>query len=107
MKGHASLLLVELEHQYTQRQKKKKPRTWTATFICLAERNQMKVPTSMEREVLFKAGLGYKKIQLCEEDKLTNESNFYQLKNIGGFELLRCDVNPTAENSVQSTARGL
>lgn len=60
----------------------------------------MKVPTSMEREVLFKAGLGYKKIQLCEEDKeddmmekLTNENNFYQLKNIGGFELLRCKSN--------------
>lgn len=54
----------------------------------------------MEREVLFKAGLGYKKIQLCEEDKeddmmekLTNENNFYQLKNIGGFELLRCKSN--------------
>uniref|UniRef100_A0A8W8NRB8 HECT domain-containing protein n=1 Tax=Magallana gigas TaxID=29159 RepID=A0A8W8NRB8_MAGGI len=80
--------------------KNKKPRTWTATFICLADRNQMKVPTSMEREVLFKAGLGYKKIQLCEEDKeddmmekLTNENNFYQLKNIGGFELLRCKSN--------------
>lgn len=69
--------------------KKKKPRTWTAHFICLADRNQNKVPTSLEREILFKAGLGYKRIQLCEEDKeddmmekLTNESNFYQLKNI-------------------------
>lgn len=68
----------------------------------------------MEREVLFKAGLGYKKIQLCEEDKeddmmekLTNESNFYQLLPKILVDLNCYDVNPTAENSVQLTAHGL
>ena len=67
---------------------------------CLADRHQRKGPTSVEREILFKDGLGFKKIQLCEEDKeddvmkkLADDSNFYQLKNIGGFELLRCKPN--------------
>lgn len=58
-------------------------------LFVLQTETKNKVPTSLEREILFKAGLGYKRIPLCEEDKeddmmekLTNESNFYQLKNI-------------------------
>lgn len=58
-------------------------------LFVLQTETKNKVPTSLEREILFKAGLGYKRIPLSEEDKeddmmekLTNESNFYQLKNI-------------------------
>ena len=49
--------------------RKKESKNVDSKFRNLADRNQVKVPTSVEQEILFKACLGYKKIQLCEEDK--------------------------------------
>ena len=60
---HVSLHLVE--RQYLQRPKE----NVDSKFRNLADRNQVKVHTSDEQEILFKACLGYKKVQLCEEDK--------------------------------------
>ncbi|KAH3894257.1 hypothetical protein DPMN_018414 [Dreissena polymorpha] len=42
--------------------KRKLPRTWTANFMCLSNNHQNKVPNSAEKECLYKAGLGLKKV---------------------------------------------
>ncbi|CAC5389515.1 unnamed protein product [Mytilus coruscus] len=82
-------------------QKKSKGKTWTGTFICLADKSQGRVPSVSEKEVLIRAQLGSKRIQFCLEDKeedvlaklSENETGFHQLQDIGGFELLRCRQN--------------
>ena len=43
--------------------------TWTASFVCLASHHQSRIPSSTEKQVLFHAGLGMKKIKLDVEDK--------------------------------------
>ena len=43
-------------------------RSWTVSFVCVADRHQSKIPTSTEKQVLFQAGLGVKKIKLDLED---------------------------------------
>ena len=48
--------------------KKAGARTWTATFVCLANRNSTKVPSATEKNILHKAGLGIKRIKLGSED---------------------------------------
>ena len=67
-----------------------------------------KTPSASEKQILFKAGLGLKKIKLDLEDdeqtvmgKITSETQdatghpmgFQQLKTCGGFELMRCASN--------------
>ena len=32
-------------------------RSWTVSFVCVADRHQSKIPTSTEKQVLFQAGL--------------------------------------------------
>ena len=62
-----------------------------------------KVPNSQEKQILYKAGLGMKKIKFFSDDgeedvynKLTSEDSenggFPKLKGCGGFELLQCTV---------------
>ena len=85
-----------------------KSHSWTPTFFCLADSTASKTPSAMEKQILFKAGLGLKKIKLYLEDdeqtvigKITSETQdaagisigFPQLKNCGGFELMRCATN--------------
>lgn len=84
-------------------------RGWTHQFVCLASRNQKTVPNATEKEILNNAGLGKKKIKLNKDDDQTdvfekimsNEVNeetnevvgFPQLREAGGFELLRSSQN--------------
>lgn len=80
------------------KRKKARTLTWTATFVCLSDRNQKKVPTSSEKSVLYKAGLGVKRIQLdsdCTYEDMCKvlESNFQQLQHAGGYEFMKCKQN--------------
>ena len=73
----------------------------------MADRLTYKVPTAAEKQVLFKAGLGLKKIKFDIDDdeeavmkKITSaesDSNeitgFPKLRDCGGFELMRCVAN--------------
>ena len=43
-------------------------RPWTVTFVCLSDKNCLKVPTAEEKEILLKAGLALKKIQITSKD---------------------------------------
>ncbi|XP_028401220.1 uncharacterized protein LOC114533980 [Dendronephthya gigantea] len=89
--------------------KKEKKRTWTATFVCLADRLAVKVPTSSEKQILQKAGLGIKRIKFeadydekavletitsSEVNSETGQTiGFPKLKECGGFELMNCIAN--------------
>ncbi|KAL5009125.1 hypothetical protein ScPMuIL_014706 [Solemya velum] len=83
---------------------KRTDRTFSRNFLCLASKNQEKIPTPKEKEVLSSAGLGIKRIKLSKFDtpndileKLSSDilernaqiSGFPKLQNAGGFELLR------------------
>lgn len=89
--------------------KKEKKRTWTATFVCLADRLAVKVPSSTEKQILQKAGLGIKRIKFetdndekavletitsSEVNSETGQTiGFPKLKESGGFELMNCVAN--------------
>ena len=77
-------------------------------MVCLADRLAYKVPTAAEKQLLFKAGLRLKKIKFeVDDDKeavrkrtssetkydSTEVIGFPQLRNCGGFELMRCAAN--------------
>ena len=103
--------LAAWQNRGKKKKTEKKKQPWTANFLCLSNRFTTKVPSSQEKLVLAKAGLGFKKIKLdledneetvveklasreevnpCAEDNLTG---FPKLKEAGGFELLRCIAN--------------
>lgn len=48
--------------------KRRKTRTWTMTVVCLADKESSRVPSSAEKEILLKAGLGTRKIQFLTSD---------------------------------------
>ena len=94
------------------KKKKVKSKSWTVTVVCLAEKDATQVPTSLEKERLFRAGLGPRKIQFLSTDteadvlrKISSTdsqeadvvcqdiSGFTQLQDCGGFELLQCRQN--------------
>ena len=81
---------------------------WSFQFICLADKYSFKTPSSLEKQMLFKAGLGLKKIKLEPNDnedtvkeKITsdmkdsdgNTVGFPALHSCGGFELMQSSPN--------------
>ena len=78
-------------------------------MVCLADRLAYKVPTAAEKQLLFKAGLGLKKIKFDVDDdeeavrkRITSSETEYdstevigfpQLRNCGGFKWMRCAAN--------------
>ena len=76
-------------------------RTWTVSVMCLSGKDTSRCPSAEEKEILFKAGLGMKRV-VFEIDNDTSEvmdklmTDFVQLKNCGGFELLKCQSNNKA-----------
>ena len=82
-------------------------RTWSMQFLCLSDKNMDHIPSGRQKEMLNNAGLGVKKIQIGKDDnekeiteKIMSEDTNYdgepkgfpQLKNAGGFELLRANA---------------
>ena len=76
---------------------------WSFQFVCLADKYSFKTPSSLEKQMLFKAGLSLKKIKLDPNDdedtvkeKVTsdvkdsdgNTVGFPALRSCGGFELM-------------------
>ena len=81
---------------------------WSFQFVCLADKYSFKTPSSLEKQMLFKAGLGLKKIKLDPTDdedtvkeKITsdvkdsdgNAVGFPALRSCGGFELMQSSPN--------------
>ena len=87
--------------------KRQSKRTWTTTVVCLADKTTTKLPSAEEKDVLFIAGLGTKRVQFEVDDndndvirKLSSDElkdgqtiGFAQLQSCGGFELLKCKQN--------------
>lgn len=80
--------------------KKKRMSSWTRKFCCLAFKDQFMIPTTeREKDQLDKTGLGKKKITISSMDCTAKElhniiiETFPPLKDIGGFEFLRCKAN--------------
>ena len=83
--------------------KKRKGTIWKHCFLCLAYHDQEKIPTTdVEKEDLFKAGLGEKVLEFPDMDisrGVFNEvllEEYPKLSGGGGFELLQ--VPPILEN---------
>ena len=72
---------------------------WKHQFLCLANKNQSTVPEATEKAVLRLAGLGEKSISLSATRILTEQLyvHFHQLRNAGGFELMRQGPNRSLE----------
>ena len=82
--------------------KKKKLKTWTHTFVCLASTSCKWIPDTNDRTMLKLAGLGEKKFSVfaydtsCElQDELIRE--YPKLGGAGGYELLRASENGSRE----------
>jgi hypothetical protein len=77
----------------------KKPRCWSLKFVCLANKDETHVPSTVAaKEVLVQAGLGEKKIEVDVENSTQSfreqlYAYFPKLRNAGGFELMRCMAN--------------
>ena len=102
--------LFNPRHSRTTSRKRKasRGRTWTVQILCLADRQQTKIPNSIEKQILCNAGLGLKKIKfdasddvqqvidrIMSDEKGDNDEpiGFPKLRQCGGFELLRCLPN--------------
>ena len=46
----------------------KADKSWSFQFVCLADRFSRKTPSGIEKQILYKAGLGLKKVKLEAED---------------------------------------
>ena len=67
-----------------------KSHPWTPTFFCLADYTASKTPSAMEKQILFKAGLGLKKIELdLQDDELTVMNKITSETQVGTGNCLR------------------
>ena len=80
--------------------KKGKRQSWSAKFVCLANKSRCKVPCTVdEKEKLVNAGLGERTICIPDVECSSLEfrqaliAEFPKLESAGGFELMRCIPN--------------
>lgn len=79
--------------KYRSTSLKKKEKTVTRKFVCLADKSQTDVPTVQEKRELFLGGLGEKKIALPVDGEFPRlhallVDSFPRLSDAGGFELM-------------------
>ena len=91
--------------------KKKKVAVWQHAFVCLADVDQTRVPTPLEKAKLMQAGLGPKDIAFLEQDGGTEFHQdlldaFPKLKKAGGYELLRTSERSNKEVVIPSPPGG-
>ena len=85
----------------SNRGKKVKRQTgWKHTFICLAYRDQGRIPTTdIDKDELYEAGLGMKEIEFDSVDMSAEEFRegifecYPKLKNAGGYMFFKCTPN--------------
>ena len=80
--------------------KKAKASEWRHRFVCLANPEQQRIPTTdNEKDELYKAGLGEKLIEFnninadAEQIRDVLYTAFPKLENAGGFVLCKCIAN--------------
>ena len=84
----------------TNKRKKLEQPQWKHKFMCLAYRDQVKIPTTdAEKDELFEAGLGEKEVAFDSVDVGPEEFRevlyqaFPQLRRGGGYQLFKCVAN--------------
>lgn len=89
----------------------KRSKARTHQFVCLADCNGMKVPsTGFEREVLLDAGLGEKKITIpymdCSAEEYRDQvlEAFPKLTEAGGYEIMCCIPNSRVLEPIAASA---
>lgn len=103
-------LKSELASTFASKSKKPKKCAWKHCFVCLAWRNQHKIPTTdTEKDDLLEAGLGEKVIEFSSLDASGEEfkeiySEYPKLRDGGGFELCRCPPNSRNLEALTSVA---
>ena len=75
---------------------------WQHSFVCLADVQQTRVPTPLEKARLVQAGLGQKEIAFLEHGESSEFHEelldaFPKLKQAGGYELLRTSEHSNKE----------
>ena len=93
----------EVNSLFKQTKKKGKGNVWKHRFVCLATRDQERIPTTdVEKDDLLKAGLGEKVIEFDDLDMDTYSYRetildaFPKLRDGGGFMFYKCTVNSRA-----------
>lgn len=83
---------------------------WKHKFICLANRNQQRIPTTdAEKDKLLMAGLGEKEIEFSDLELSAEEfrdllyHHFPSLKEGGGFQFFKCVANSRSLEQLSST----
>lgn len=96
-KGRKRTLKTEMASLFN---KKQKAMEWKHRFVCLANHEQQRIPTTdSEKDMLYKAGLGEKMVEFEDMDANAEEirdvlySVFPKLKTAGGFVLCKCPPN--------------
>ena len=95
-----NIVSIRRRHRGLRESKFKKLPSWKHRFVCLAYREQSKLPTSeVERNKLLEANLGEKEIQFENVHSTPNEFRekiyeaFPQLQDAGGYQFLKCAMN--------------
>lgn len=91
---------VKEEVNFLFKKKAKKGTTWKHRFVCLAYRDQYRIPTTdTDKDDLLKAGLGEKVVEFEDLDMDANSYRelileaYPKLRNAGGFMFLKCAIN--------------
>ena len=84
---------------------------WTHQFVCIADNEQIKPPTTyLERTSLLEAGLGEKKVSFPNIDCSYEEyrqlllQEYPKLSQSGGYELMRCCSNSRSLEPIPSVS---
>ena len=99
-KGKVRKEMSALYFSSTNKRKKLEQPQWKHKFMCLAYRDQVKIPTTdAEKDELFEAGLGEKEVAFDSVDVGPEEFRevlyqaFPQLRRGGGYQLFKCVAN--------------
>ena len=91
---------VEVSALFNKRRKSRVDTTWKHKFVCLAFKDQTKIPVSIvEKEQLLRCGLGEKEIEFSELDMNADQfkqvllTEFPSLNKAGGYQFLKCLPN--------------
>ena len=98
--GRKKRIKSEMSSVFSSSSKKAKKCAWKHRFVCLAWRDQQRIPTTdTEKDDLLEAGLGEKVVFFPSHEATGEElkeilySEFPKLREGGGFQLCKCIPN--------------
>ena len=98
------------QKRITKLPEKKQTSSWTHRFVCLAQVGRQTIPTTArEKDALYSAGLGEKKVVFSNADCTADEFKeilitFPKLRYGGGYQLCKCRHNSRELETLSSAA---